>query len=156
MQDALNVYQDRRIETKGNFGVDIALQRADDLDQSAIQFLSQRSNPRALDAASASGGQAIRMPIDSSFYAWIDPVNGWLVVDVASASKAAASGWVFNMSSLKSVGGARFYVLGRDSFTHFMVALPASKSGFLFRFLREAKGAAVRKTPRFLRYGRLI
>ena len=63
MQDALNVYQDRRIETKGNFGVDIALQRADDLDQSAIQFLSQRSNSRALDAASASGGQAIRMAV---------------------------------------------------------------------------------------------
>jgi recombination associated protein RdgC len=32
----------------------------------------------------------VAMPIDSSFYAWIDPVNGWLVVDVASASKAEA------------------------------------------------------------------
>lgn len=62
MAGNLNTYGDYRIATHGNFGVDIATQRADDLDNMAIDRLRTFSaQGRALDVASAGGGQAIRM-----------------------------------------------------------------------------------------------
>ena len=58
----LNHYGDQRLLTEGAFGVDIATQRADDLDNMALARLRSHSGlPRALDVASATGGQAIRM-----------------------------------------------------------------------------------------------
>lgn len=60
----LNLYGDARNVTIGGHGVDIAAQRADDLDTTALEFLIDvGSGARALDAASASGGQAARMAI---------------------------------------------------------------------------------------------
>jgi len=62
MAGDLNLYGDKRNTTVGNFGVDIAQQRADDLDTLALQRLAASSSPtRALDVGSAGGGQAIRM-----------------------------------------------------------------------------------------------
>lgn len=61
----LNGYGDKRNVTIGNQGVDIAAQRADDLDNMALEHLRAMrlhgSLTRALDLASASGGQALRM-----------------------------------------------------------------------------------------------
>ncbi|MBB4517442.1 class I SAM-dependent methyltransferase [Paraburkholderia fungorum] len=60
----LNGYGDKRNPTIGNHGVDIAAQRADDLDGMALEHLrSIKDQARALDVASASGGQAIRMAL---------------------------------------------------------------------------------------------
>lgn len=62
MAGDLNLYGDKRNPTVGNFGVDIAQQRADDLDMLALQRLANAAAPtRALDVGSAGGGQAIRM-----------------------------------------------------------------------------------------------
>ncbi|WP_207002540.1 class I SAM-dependent methyltransferase [Trinickia mobilis] len=62
MAGNLNTYGDHRIPTDGNFGVDIAKQRADDLDNMALGRLCALEAPsRALDVASAAGGQALRM-----------------------------------------------------------------------------------------------
>ncbi|MGF6440402.1 class I SAM-dependent methyltransferase [Paraburkholderia youngii] len=62
MAGNLNDYGDQRLLTDGAFGVDIATQRADDLDNMALaRVRSHPGLPRALDVASASGGQAIRM-----------------------------------------------------------------------------------------------
>lgn len=62
MAGNLNAYGDHRIPTRGHFGVDIAMQRADDLDRMALDRLKSIGSPaRALDVASATGGQAIRM-----------------------------------------------------------------------------------------------
>lgn len=62
MAGNLNAYGDHRIPTRGHFGVDIAMQRADDLDRMALERLQAIGSPaRALDVASATGGQAIRM-----------------------------------------------------------------------------------------------
>ena len=65
----LNLYGDSRSPTISSFGVDIAMQRADDLDKMAIDRVSSigaelkqlGKAPRALDVGSASGGQAFRM-----------------------------------------------------------------------------------------------
>lgn len=61
----LNLYGDTRNPTKGEYGVDIAAQRADDLDNMAILRLAYQNGltrkPRALDAGGAAGGQGIRM-----------------------------------------------------------------------------------------------
>jgi SAM-dependent methyltransferase len=60
----LNLYGDARNVTIGGHGVDIAAQRADDLDTAALEFLIKvGGHARALDAASASGGQAARMAV---------------------------------------------------------------------------------------------
>ena len=62
MSEVLNTYGDDRLATISQHGVDIAVQRADDLDRAALDFLASLSGvKRALDVGSASGGQAIRM-----------------------------------------------------------------------------------------------
>lgn len=61
---AVNTYGDHRLLTDGAFGIDIAIQRADELDLLAIDRIrSLAGRRRALDVASASGGQAIRMAV---------------------------------------------------------------------------------------------
>lgn len=62
----LNTYGDQRIVTQGNFGVDIAIQRADDLDNLAIEKIKAAKIRNqyivaALDIGGGQGGQAIRM-----------------------------------------------------------------------------------------------
>lgn len=58
----LNLYGDaRNTVIGGQFGVDIALQRSDDLDNMAILQAYNQPGARALDAASAGGGQAFRL-----------------------------------------------------------------------------------------------
>lgn len=63
--DNLNLYGDQRKATEGGFGVDIATQRADDLDLQCVAHIRDRvaggSVVRALDLASGPGGQALRM-----------------------------------------------------------------------------------------------
>lgn len=57
-----NLYGDNKNPSiGGRFGVDIALQRADDLDTMAILHAYNHPGARALDAASAGGGQALRL-----------------------------------------------------------------------------------------------
>lgn len=63
---ALNLYGDQKILTKGQFGVDIAIQRADDLDNLAIGTIRAAKNRdqhvvAVLDIGCGQGGQLIRM-----------------------------------------------------------------------------------------------
>lgn len=61
---AINEYGDERKLTKGGFGVDVASQRADDLDQLALARITASSQRlRALDLACGEGGQAVRMAL---------------------------------------------------------------------------------------------
>jgi cyclopropane fatty-acyl-phospholipid synthase-like methyltransferase len=62
----LNLYGDQKILTKGLFGVDIAIQRADDLDSLAIEQIKTAKEQgqyaiTALDIGCGQGGQLIRM-----------------------------------------------------------------------------------------------
>ncbi len=60
-----DVQGDKPIKTQSGHGIDVAVQRADYLDGSAIRqirtLLDQRGTVRAMDAACAAGGQARRM-----------------------------------------------------------------------------------------------
>lgn len=57
-----NLYGDSLSHNGSGFGVDIASQRADDLDKLAIAHIEAHPKPvRALDLACGQGGQAIRM-----------------------------------------------------------------------------------------------
>jgi SAM-dependent methyltransferase len=59
---SLNLYNDKAIATPEGFGMDISIQRADDLDNMAITEIQSRTGRvRALDLACGHGGQAIRM-----------------------------------------------------------------------------------------------
>lgn len=59
---AVNLYGDERRLTKRGFGIDIASQRADDLDIEALSFIGALERPvLALDLACGAGGQTLRM-----------------------------------------------------------------------------------------------
>ncbi|CAB3754677.1 class I SAM-dependent methyltransferase [Paraburkholderia humisilvae] len=82
----LNDYGDKRNPTISNHGVDIAAQRADDLDLMALEHLrSVKGQARALDVASASGGQAIRMALAGADVLALD------IDDYSEAFRGAAS-----------------------------------------------------------------
>lgn len=86
MAGNLNTYGDRRIPTDGNFGVDIAMQRADDLDNMSLDQLRVLARAaRALDVASAAGGQAVRMACAGANVTALD------IGDYSGAFLAAAS-----------------------------------------------------------------
>lgn len=65
MSEAINDYGDKRVATKTGHGVDIASQRADDLDMMAIEHIrllaDQGDHPLALDVGCGHGGQLARM-----------------------------------------------------------------------------------------------
>lgn len=57
-----NLYGDDLKPSASGYGVDIASQRADDLDQMALEYISTRkTRTKALDLACGHGGQALRM-----------------------------------------------------------------------------------------------
>ena len=57
-----NLYGDKLPHSLCGYGVDIASQRADDLDQKALVYIAARNTEtKALDLACGQGGQAIRM-----------------------------------------------------------------------------------------------
>lgn len=60
-RDALNIYGDGKVLTKGGLGVDVASQREDDLDRTAIEFIRARNAPSILEIGCGLGGQSIRM-----------------------------------------------------------------------------------------------
>lgn len=58
----INQYGDERRLAQAGFGVDVATQRADDLDKMALEDIAQRHGEvSALDIACGQGGQALRM-----------------------------------------------------------------------------------------------
>lgn len=60
-REALNIYGDKKVLTKGGRGVDVASQREDDLDRLAIEFIRARNAPSILEIGCGLGGQSIRM-----------------------------------------------------------------------------------------------
>lgn len=59
--DALNIYGDGKVLTKGGRGVDVASQRVDDLDRAALDFIRARTAPSVLEIGCGFGGQSLRM-----------------------------------------------------------------------------------------------
>jgi SAM-dependent methyltransferase len=88
----LNGYGDKRKPTIGNHGVDIAAQRADDLDGMALEHLrSIKDQARALDVASASGGQAVRMALAGADVLALD-IDDYSEAFYSAANSASVGG----------------------------------------------------------------
>lgn len=82
----INQYGDERRLAQAGFGVDVATQRADDLDKMALEDIAQRDGEVfALDIACGQGGQALRMAQAGAHVTACD------VVDYDSEIKAAAN-----------------------------------------------------------------
>ena len=112
MQNQLNIYGDHRLGTPGNHGVDIATQRADDLDKMAIERVRQllssgRSRVRALDVGSASGAQAVRMASAGAAVTALD-----LYDHSADFSEAAREARVANQCDFVQANIMQFDVAG--------------------------------------------
>jgi SAM-dependent methyltransferase len=56
-----NIYGDALLSGINGRGVDIAVQRADDLDRLALDYLSTLKDPKVLDIGCGVGGQSLRM-----------------------------------------------------------------------------------------------
>lgn len=56
-----NIYGDHLDKGVAGRGVDIALQRADDLDRKCLKHLSEKQSPAVLDLGSGAGGHSLRM-----------------------------------------------------------------------------------------------
>lgn len=56
-----NIYGDTLTAGIDDHGVDIAVQRVDDLDKKILEYIATKSSPRVLDLGSGSGGQSLRM-----------------------------------------------------------------------------------------------
>ncbi len=88
MSDSVNVYGDTRTLLAQGHGIDIASQRADDLDQMALGLISTLAATRvpiAIDAASGAGGQALRMAKAGAYSIAID------IADLSSEFERAKS-----------------------------------------------------------------
>lgn len=73
---SINLYGDRRVATSTGHGIDIASQRADDLDLMAIEHINTMVSGRrqvfAIDVGCGHGGQAARMAKAGAFALAID------------------------------------------------------------------------------------
>jgi 2-polyprenyl-3-methyl-5-hydroxy-6-metoxy-1,4-benzoquinol methylase len=63
-QETINIYGDKRITTHAGKGIDVASQRADDLDMMAVEYIRSIASSRsvlAVDVGCGHGGQTVRM-----------------------------------------------------------------------------------------------
>lgn len=109
----LNLYGDARNVTIGGHGVDIAAQRADDLDNAAIEFVSDVGpHARALDAAGASGGQAARMAIAGAEVVALDIEDYSAACSAMAAAHGVENRVRFVQHDLTQLAGAAAIALG--------------------------------------------
>lgn len=88
-----NLYGDSPAFLTGGHGADIASQRADDLDQMAIELVTQRARSQistsALDIACGAGGQAIRLAQAGAQVLALDIMDMRSVVNAAARQPGA-------------------------------------------------------------------
>ncbi|MEZ4104470.1 MAG: class I SAM-dependent methyltransferase [Candidatus Paceibacterota bacterium] len=60
------------MEEKTNYGVDVALRRADDLDRKLIAHIITKNEPKILDLGSGAGGQSVRLATAGAFVTAVD------------------------------------------------------------------------------------
>lgn len=80
MPHPLNTYGDSMVLLSKGFGVDVASQRADDLDNLATDFIKSRTScdipTLAMDICCGAGGQSIRMAQEGAKVLAIDVISG--------------------------------------------------------------------------------
>lgn len=139
----LNLYGDRRIPTQAGFGVDIAGQRADELDAMALAYLADLDDATALDVACGSGGQALRMAEAGAVVTAVDALDYAAVLgETARARGVAAPTFVTaDMRRLpESVTGRRFDVIVCQRAIHYLPFDEALGVVTCLRALLSARG----------------
>lgn len=121
MEGRFNLYGDQKILTKGQFGVDIAIQRADDLDNMAIEHIKAARNQgqydvTALDIGCGQGGQLIRMAQAGATTAMgIDAQDYSDLIKARASENGVASKTHFIQMDMRSIRKAQLELLTWDA-----------------------------------------
>lgn len=106
MSEEINVYGDHRIATQTGHGIDVASQRADDLDRMAIAHIktlvAQQQRVYALDAGCGHGGQAARMAQAGAYVQALDSEDYEAQVAHAMLAEGIQHGYVFQRVSVET------------------------------------------------------
>ncbi len=103
----LNLYGDKVKDMAAGHGVDVATQRADDLDMRAVEFCQTKKKPLVLDLACGAGGQSARMAAVGAHVVGVD------IIDMA----AAFSETMAHFERLSTEwGGTEFHQLDMTAF----------------------------------------
>jgi 2-polyprenyl-3-methyl-5-hydroxy-6-metoxy-1,4-benzoquinol methylase len=139
-----NVYGDRQTTTGSGYGIDVATQRGDFLDGSAVRRIkSLVGRPhgaavRALDAACASGGQARRMAKAGAFVTAVDLLDYGPDI-LSAAANEGLIGIEFVQADLRDVDLygklGRFDVIVAQRFIHY---LPFSEAVHVVKLFKSA------------------
>jgi 2-polyprenyl-3-methyl-5-hydroxy-6-metoxy-1,4-benzoquinol methylase len=120
----LNLYGDQPIAARGGYGVDIAIQRADDLDNLALAYIQELggNGVRALDVACGAGGQAVRMAMAGAVVSASDIVDYRTVLQNAcvTAQIDEFSFVVADMRTLPASVGSAFDVIICQRAIHYL------------------------------------
>ena len=107
----LNLYGDEKMVFAPGHGADIASQRADDLDNMALEYITQGCH--ALDLASGAGGQAIRMAKRGAIVTAIDIADMGAQISAASMRDGTASTVSFIQADMRNIDSIEFPSLFR-------------------------------------------
>ena len=106
MSTEINAYGDHRIATRTGHGIDVATQRADDLDRMAIAHIkalvAQQQRVYALDAGCGHGGQAARMAQAGAYVQALDCEDYSTQVAQSMFAKGIQNGYVFQRASVET------------------------------------------------------
>lgn len=140
----VNVYGDKQIKTGSGHGIDVAVQREDFLDGSAIRWIrGLTSQPggrvvRALDAACAGGGQARRMARAGAVVTAVD-LHDYRAELLHAAADEGLVGIEFVQADLRHADLyrelGRFDVIIAQRFIHY---LPFSEAVDVVKLFRSA------------------
>lgn len=107
MKDTINLYGDQRVATATGHGVDIASQRADDLDLMAVEFVQRLHGAIVLDAGCGHGGQAARLAkAGASHVTALDAADYKPQVIESMRREGVAFGFSFVQASVEAVDTA--------------------------------------------------
>lgn len=107
MEEKLNVYGDKMVDTTGAHGADIASQRMDDLDQACMDFVADRlyvgRPPNAVDIGGGSGAMAKRMAAAGANVLMVDLSDQTANIEAASRSLVNPSALAFVQADVNAV-----------------------------------------------------
>lgn len=110
MSNRLNIYGDQKVLLANGHGVDIATQRADDLDILAIDHLKTLTSPIAVDVACGGGGQSIRMAVAGANTFAVDVLDFSANVNELAKGHGVAEKIHFLQMDMRNIGDITHFI----------------------------------------------